>query len=111
MAYSGYSEVSIYSTPTFVFNFTEDVPVADISAAVFTVTFGAAVTVEKNLSAAIVNTEANSLAWTLTQAETGAFPVGASGNIICDWLLTSGTRGRSNPASCMVTTTGKKAVM
>lgn len=98
------------TTPTITFTFSA-VEVSDIAVAYLTLKQGA-VLVEKDIAAALIDAENNTLSWTLAQEDTlklAATTVRAAA--ICDWKLASGIRGRSSIASFTVSEAGKDEVI
>lgn len=98
------------TTPTITFKFSA-VSVSEIAVAYLTLKQGA-VLVEKDITAATVDAEANTLSWTLEQADTLKLAATtARATAVCDWKLVSGIRGRSSIASFTVGETGKDEVI
>lgn len=79
------------TTPTITFTFS-DISVLTIEAAYMTLKQCGDIVVEKTLSDATQGE--NSLSWKLTQEDTLKLS-SQTGIIVCDWLLSDGTRGRS----------------
>lgn len=97
------------TTPTITFSFSSVRP-SDISAAYLTIScLGGTALVERELDSATVSS--SSISWTLTQEETLRFSAGTSVQILCDWKLSDGTRGRSKEASYSVGETAKNEVI
>ena len=94
------------TTPTIIFKY-RCINVSEITKAFLVVKQSVTTVVERDISSATVNIEDNQLEWTLTQAETLNLKVGTTVFISCDWLLTSGTRGRSHMCKCDVEPSGK----
>ena len=99
------------TTPSFEVTF-NTVDVSDITAAYLVFKSGPEVVLEKNLSTATIGEK--TLSWTLTQEE--SFLVGGSNptkhiDVVCDWKLSDGTRGRSSVASCIIELPGKNEVI
>ena len=67
--------------------------------------------VTKDFSAAEVDTDANTISWTLAQAESGTLPEGRTGEVYCSWLYDDGTRGRSKYSEFLVVAAGEEGVM
>lgn len=80
------------TTPTITFTFSE-VLTDDISKAILTISQYGRTVIQRDLSSAIV--EDKSISWKLRQEETLKLTIGTESEIICDWLLNDGTRGRS----------------
>ena len=97
------------STPVIKFTFSNVNP-ANISKAQLTIK-----DMDKNVI--VTDTQANMttgtdfVSWTLTQTQTLALPVDEDVAVMCDWLLTDGTRGRSNIVRYTVGDTGKNEAM
>lgn len=83
-----------WTTATFIFEF-QTIQVSDITDAYFVVKQWDNTVIEKDLTSATVDTEENKLTWTLTQAEAGLLAKEKRYAAMCDWLTSSGTRGRS----------------
>lgn len=83
-----------WTTATFIFEF-QTIQVSDITDAYLVIKQWDNVVIEKDLTSATVDTEENKLTWTLTQAEAGLLSTGKRYAAMCDWLTSSGTRGRS----------------
>lgn len=97
------------TTPTITFTFSE-ILTSDINKAILTVSQLGRVIIERDLSTATV--EANTLSWKLSQEETFLLQVSKGATeIICDWLLNDGTRGRSVIRKEGVEPTGKNEVI
>ena len=99
------------TTPTFVIKF-KTVNVDSITAAYLCFKDKSNVVLEKDISAAI--RDQDSLSWKLTQEE--SFLVGQSNrkrtvDVMCDWKLADGTRGRSEVMMCMIEPPGKEEVI
>lgn len=99
------------TTPTFeiIFN---TVDVNDIVVAYLIFKSGTVTVLEKDLSTATVGEK--SLTWTLSQEE--SFLVGKGNlarhvDVVCDWKLSDGTRGRSKVAPCVIELPGKNEVI
>lgn len=56
-------------------------------------------------------TEVGLISFTLTQEQTGAFPLGTEVTLVCDWKLNDGTRGRSKTLTCRIAPAGKSEVI
>ena len=80
------------TTPTITFNFSE-ILTEDIAKAILTISQYGRTAIKRDLSSAI--TEERSISWKLRQDETLKLTTGTESEIICDWLLNDGTRGRS----------------
>lgn len=80
------------TTPTITFTFSE-VLTEDIAKAILTITQYGRTAIRRDLSTAVV--DVNTLSWKLQQDETLKLTTGTESEIICDWLLNDGTRGRS----------------
>lgn len=97
------------TTPTFCFKFKEITP-QDIKSALF-------VMKRKNKEIVALTEQEqctvtqDSIEWTLTQDQTFRFGKGDEVNVYCDWLTTTGVRGRSKQYTCTVVDTGHDGVM
>ena len=101
-------QVSAFSTPTFIFAFSDDV--SKVTDARLTLKLGGEAVVQKDYAAAIKDTEANTLSFTLTQEDTGSLPVGVTGDVVCDWMM-GDVRGRRKPAQFVTISTGFEEVL
>lgn len=82
------------TTPTFIFTFT-DISASDISVAYFHIAQSGSVVIEKELTDATVDTDENTMSFTLTQAESLSLSTKIKAKVSLDWKLASGIRGRS----------------
>lgn len=98
------------TTPTIIFTY-RTVEVDEIDKAYLTIKQSNQVLVERDISSATIDTVNNHVEWTLTQTETLNFNVGTSVFISCDWLLKSGTRGRSHVLRCEIEPSGKDEII
>lgn len=96
------------TTPTITFTFSE-IAVADISTAYLTIRQGCGTVIEKDLSTASVGED--SLTWTLSQTETLLLRSKTPGEVVCDWKLADGTRGRSKVLQFTAGEPGKNEVI
>lgn len=96
------------TTPTIIFTF-NDIKPADITACVLAVKQDGQTIINKSLSDAIV--EADNISFTLTQAETLTITKYYSVTVVLDWLLTDGTRGRSQAITATVEDPALNAVL
>lgn len=80
------------TTPTIIFTFSE-INISDIVKAYIIIKQMGQIVIERDISTADQN--ADSLSWKLTQAETLSLAPMRQSEIYCDWVLNSGTRGRS----------------
>lgn len=92
------------TTPTLLYKF-DQVDVSDITTAYLTIKAGTVI--EKSLSDAIVGEDY--ISWTLSQAETLAFPNQVSAMI--NWKLNDGTRGASNKSSFLIENNYKDVII
>lgn len=102
--------IARFTTPTFVFTF-DEISVSDIVNAKLNLNIRGERYVTKDFSSANVNTDANTISWTLTQAESGTLPEGRTGEVYCSWLYDDGTRGRSKYSEFLVVAAGEEGVM
>lgn len=105
------AEITRYTTPTITYTFSV-IDVDNIATAFLTVKQAGEVVFEKALEDATVDAEENTIAWTMTQAETGKLV--ADGNkavAYCDWRLADGLRGKAATALYTVRETGKDGVI
>ena len=105
------SSVIRWTTPTFEFPFDEDIDVSDIDSAYLVLKQWRNTIVSKDITEANIDTDANTISWTLTQAETGLIANGKKCEVMCDWLLSDGTRGRSGVAPYSVEDSGINEVI
>lgn len=97
------------TTPTITFSFSSVRP-SDISAAYLTISgIYNTDSVSRDLDSATVSSD--SLSWTLTQEETLRLTAGGPVQVLCDWKLSDGTRGRSKAATLKIGDTGKNEVI
>lgn len=98
------------TTPTFEITF-NTVDVNDITVAYLVFKSGTVTVLEKDLTTATVGE--NSLAWTLSQGESFIVGKGLARHIdvVCDWKLSDGTRGRSKVVPCVIELPGKNEVI
>ena len=99
------------TTPSFEITF-NTVSVSDIVVAYLVFKSGGKIVLEKDLTTATVGDK--TLTWTLSQEE--SFLVGRSNSVrhvdvVCDWKLSDGTRGRSSVAPCIIELPGKNEVI
>lgn len=99
-----------WTTPTFIFEF-QTVQVSDITDAYFVVKQWDNAVITKDMTSATVDTTNNRLTWTLTQAEAGLLSTGKRYAAMCDWLTSSGTRGRSKVLEGSIENSGKNEVI
>ena len=86
------NSIIIGTTPTIKYTFSA-VSVTDITKAILTIKKGSDILIERDLTTATVGED--SISWTLTQQET--LSIGTSiVRVMCNWLLSDGTRGASN---------------
>lgn len=100
-----------WTTPTFEFPFDEDIDVSDIDTAYLVIKQWGNNIVEKDITSATVDTSTNTVSWTLTQAETGLVVTAKKCDVMMDWLLDDGTRGRSEVVTYSVEDSGKNEVI
>ena len=98
------------TTPTIIFRYS-DVNVSEITTAFLTIKQSTETVISRDISTSTADVEANTLEWTLTQEETLNLNVGSSTFIVCDWVLGSGTRGRSQVCRCEVEPSGKNTII
>lgn len=100
-----------YTTPTIKFTFSA-VSVTDITVAYLVIKQNGSTVIERGINTAVITDTADesSLAWTLTQAESGSLAKSTT-MIYCDWKLSDGTRGRSNVKTETVEDCGKQSVI
>lgn len=103
------SDIVRGTTPTIKYTFST-VDLTELESAVLTIS-QRSVTVQKTLSAAVVDSEAKTLSWTLTQSETLELTAGSATEIKLDWLLQNGTRGAGNSITVNVLKPGVNEVM
>ena len=98
------------TTPTIKWIFHE-IQVGDIVSAIFTIHRKKDVIVEKDMSEAVINSEENSMGWTLTQQESLRLREFQTYGLHCDWLLNNGTRGAGIIGQARCEPTGKDGVI
>ena len=95
------------TTPTIKFTYA-DITVSAITTAILTVKQNGTDIITKDLTDATIG--ADYISWTLTQTET--LSLGKTGVVIvCDWVTTDGTRGRSNILNATIGEPGKNEVI
>ena len=97
-----------YSTPTIIINF-PTVNTANITEAYLVIKCAGATLLEKDLTAATVETK--KVSWRLSQIDTGKLTPHTTVTVYCDWKLQDGTRGRSKTAEYGIVETGKAEVI
>ena len=95
------------TTPTIEFRF-KDVAVDEIVTAILSLQQLGKTIVERDISSAEVD---ENLSWKLTQEETLSLNNRYDVEIVCDWKLTDGTRGRSHKLCTPVGNPGKDNVI
>lgn len=100
-----------WTTPTFEFPFDEGIPVSDITSAVLVLKQWGNTIVSKDITSAEIDSVSNTVSWKLTQAETGLVVNAKKVEVMCDWLLDDGTRGRSDVVSYNVEDSGVNEVL
>lgn len=96
------------TTPVLEFTY-NDITVSNIAKAILTISQNGVIVIEKDLTSATVGE--NSLTWELSQEETLSLNASRNARIVCDWLLSSGIRGRSNVLIADVGECGKDEVL
>lgn len=97
------------TTPTITFTFSE-ILTSDLNKAILTISQLDRIIIERDLTTAVI--EENTVSWKLSQEETLLLSVSKGATeIICDWLLNDGTRGRSVIRKEGVEPTGKNEVI
>lgn len=99
-----------WTTPTFIFKF-NTIEVSEIDEAYLVVKQWDNTVIEKDLTNATIDTANNTLSWTLSQAEAGLLSTGKRYAAMCDWLTSSGTRGRSKVLEGSIENSGKNEVI
>lgn len=85
------------TTPSITFVF-KTVTVTNISKAVLRLKQNGTTVVERNEDTMTADGDAKTIKWTLTQEETLSLMPKRDVEVVCDWLLLDGTRGRSRKA-------------
>ena len=98
------------TTPTIRWDF-KTVNVGLITSAIFTLRKKKDRVLEKSLESADVDTESNSVSWTLSQEETLALKDFQEYSLHCDWLLPDTTRGAGVSKMVMILPPGKDEVI
>ena len=98
------------TTPTIIFTF-QTIDVSDIDTAYLVVKQWDTAKITKDITSATVDSDAGTLSWTLTQTESLALETAKRCSIMCDWLTSSGTRGRSVEKTESVENPGKNEVI
>lgn len=103
------NEIIRGTTPTITFSFSTVRP-ADIAVAYLTITgLCSNLVIQRELDSATVTSDG--ISWTLTQEETLLLVVGMMVQVLCDWRLADGTRGRSKAVTYRVGETAKNEVI
>lgn len=100
-----------WTTPTIAFQFDEDMDLSELDEAYLVIKQWASAVITKDVTSATVDTTNNIVEWTLTQAEAGSLDRSKKCDIMMDWLLNDGTRGRSDVLSTSVEDSGKNEVI
>ena len=98
------------TTPTIIFTF-QTIDVDDIDTAFLVIKQWDSPKITKDITSATVDTDEGTLSWTLTQTESLALETTKKCSIMCDWLTSSGTRGRSVEKTESVENPGKNEVI
>lgn len=98
------------TTPTIIFTF-QTIDVSDIDTAYLVLKQWDATKISKDITSATVDADAGTLSWTLTQTESLTLETSKKCSIMCDWLTSSGTRGRSIEKTESVENPGKDEVI
>lgn len=94
------------TTPTLKYTFST-ISVADITAAYLTIKQAGEVIIEKNISTATIGDF--DISWTLTQAETLMLVDNIT--VMCNWLLSDGTRGATARTKIAIEVNDKEEVI
>lgn len=100
-----------WTTPSFDIEFDDTVDVAEIDKAFLIIKQWDATVVEKSISSAVVDTDTNTISWTLSQAETGAIVKGKRCEVQCDCLFNSGARTTTDPITYTIQDSGVDEVI
>lgn len=104
------STIARYTTPTIRFKFTT-FSVDNMTNAKLSMNVRGEKFITKSFADAQIDPQANTIAWKLTQADTGTLPENRTGEVYCSWLYNDGTRGRSKFAEFLVVAAGEEGVM
>lgn len=96
------------TTPTLIFKYS-DITVSDITKAILTISQNGSIVIEKDISTATIGED--SISWELSQEETLTLNGARNAKVVCDWVLASGVRGRSNVLIADVGEPGKNEVI
>lgn len=96
------------TTPTIIISFST-VDVSQIEVANLYIKQRGTAVITRDISTATVGE--STISWTLTQAETLLLSEKSRALIVCDWLLSDGTRGRSYEVNETVENSGKNEVI
>lgn len=96
------------TTPTIEYTFST-VPVADITAAVFTIKQNGLAVLEKTLAEATIGDD--KISWTLTQEESLSLSITKTTKAYLDYVLTDGTRGAGITQNVNIGEAGKNEVI
>lgn len=98
------------TTPSIVFSYS-DIDVGDITKAILTIKQKGEIIIEKNLEDATIDGINNTITWFLPQEDTLSLDGKLNAVIVCDWLLDTGVRGRSQVMTANVTEPGINEVI
>lgn len=96
------------TTPTLIFQYS-DITVSDITTAYLTIKQSGNTVIERDLTTATIGED--SISWELTQEETLELNGARQARVVCDWVLSSGIRGRSHTLDAEVGEPGKNEVI
>lgn len=100
-----------WTTPSFDVEFDETVDVAEIDKAYLVIKQWDSTVVSKDIASAVVDTDTNTISWTLSQAETGAIVKGKRCEVQCDCVFSSGARTTTDPISYTIQNSGVDEVI
>ena len=101
-------EIVRWTTPTIKITF-DTIDPAEITAAYLTIKTNGSTVVSKDVTTMTVGD--GFISWTLTQEECGNLAANTRAVVVCDWKLSSGTRGKSRTAVFNVVEAGKDEVI
>lgn len=91
--------IALGTTPTILINLTEVNP-RDFAIADLTIKKGSAIVITRHIDTATISDK--KISWKLTQRETLSFSVSTSYKIMCNWVMSDGTRGITKESALQI---------
>lgn len=98
------------TTPTIIFTF-KTIDVSDIDTAYLVIKQWDTAKITKDITSATVDSVAKTVSWTLTQTESLSLDPQKKAEVMMDWLMDDGIRGRSVAHSETIENPGKNEVI